>query len=415
MNKNYFIALIFLFTIAGCKKGSDPSDFGEKPEVPSEAYKKVLAETGCKVKNAENIRLREILKDTVDHVTFLWGSRLLNGKQVSWMSKYNSEGDVIWDVSGTPATDETSTHAYHLTKMDKDNFAIFEVLKASSNSPVVSATKLQVVNSNTGSVNKTISFKNTYARIAKLKESILIYNLQEDIRVDPKAGTDIIQIDRAGEIVKIEKPIIVMPDSRSVILNDRAFLTTTSSFKILTLYDETLWTPAGNHPTYKSHGISNNVLTINFNNDFKLTETVKFDINSEKVISQSRTLPSSSTSDFAFGDVGTEYTAADGLTVKVNSFTKSANNAGTEYYTISYTLKNNTPDKKILEGTFYLLHKYQPGYSRQYGFFDNLLPGESISRSYVYSELLKDEADLLQYVPSFYSGTNKFINYWKLK
>jgi len=50
-------------------------------------------------------------------------------------------------------------------------------------------------------------------------------------------------------------------------------------------------------------------------------------------------------------EIGVSYQAVDGLTVTLHSF-QIIEKTGSYQYTITYTLENNTPDKKILEGAF---------------------------------------------------------------
>ncbi|MEM3610463.1 MAG: hypothetical protein QW076_06225, partial [Candidatus Anstonellales archaeon] len=95
-------------------------------------------------------------------------------------------------------------------------------------------------------------------------------------------------------------------------------------------------------------------------------------------------------------ETGVPYKAADGLTVILHEF-YVIEKVGSYQYVIVYTLKNENPDKKILEGAFKLFFKDAPGGLPQYGFFDYLYPGDSITRIYVFEELKSYKFDVLAY------------------
>ena len=94
--------------------------------------------------------------------------------------------------------------------------------------------------------------------------------------------------------------------------------------------------------------------------------------------------------------IGIPYKAADGLTVILHEF-YVIEKAGSYQYIIKYTLRNDNTDKKILEGTFKLYYKDKPGGLPQYGFFNYLYPGDSITRVYVFEELKSVQFDVLAY------------------
>jgi len=95
-------------------------------------------------------------------------------------------------------------------------------------------------------------------------------------------------------------------------------------------------------------------------------------------------------------EIGVSYQAVDGLTVTLHSF-QIIEKTGSYQYTITYTLENNTPDKKILEGAFKLYYRDTSGGLPQYGFFDYLYPGDSITRTYTFEELKDALFDVLEY------------------
>ena len=95
-------------------------------------------------------------------------------------------------------------------------------------------------------------------------------------------------------------------------------------------------------------------------------------------------------------EIGVPYRAVDGLTVTLHSFV-IVEKTGSYQYIIEYTLENKNPDEKILEGAFKLYYRDTTGGLPQYGFFDYLFPGDSITRSYTFEELKSKPFDVLEY------------------
>lgn len=91
-------------------------------------------------------------------------------------------------------------------------------------------------------------------------------------------------------------------------------------------------------------------------------------------------------------EVGESYEAADGLTVTLESF-DVLEKTGSYQYKIEYTLSNEI-DSAIDEGSFKL---YGDENLPQYGSFDKLFPGDSITRSYTFEEEKHISFDILAY------------------
>jgi hypothetical protein len=103
----------------------------------------------------------------------------------------------------------------------------------------------------------------------------------------------------------------------------------------------------------------------------------------------------------SFSQLNTALTSNSGLTVTVASIVKNQT-AGYKEYTISYTLKNNTTDKSIDEGTFKMF--YVGGESEpQYGFFDKLLPTDSRTRTYTWKALNTQEPLCIEFESDFFA------------
>jgi len=85
-------------------------------------------------------------------------------------------------------------------------------------------------------------------------------------------------------------------------------------------------------------------------------------------------------------ELGISYLASNNMTVTLNSLIVTANIGSYEYY-INYTLENNTTDQAIDEGSFKMYYQNESGGGPQYGSFNSLFPGASLTRSYTFEEL----------------------------
>ena len=95
-------------------------------------------------------------------------------------------------------------------------------------------------------------------------------------------------------------------------------------------------------------------------------------------------------------EIGVSYRAVDGLTVTLNSFTL-VEKTGSYQYTIIYTLKNENLDLKIDEGFFKMYYRDSGGGLPQYGFFGELFPNDTVTKSYTFEELKSQPFDVLEY------------------
>lgn len=94
-------------------------------------------------------------------------------------------------------------------------------------------------------------------------------------------------------------------------------------------------------------------------------------------------------------EVGAEYQEDNGLFVTLNSFTITEQE-GYNIVRISYTVRNNTPDTKVMPGSFKLFFTDGTG-EPQYGGFDYLFYGESDEREYEWKVLKTQEILALEY------------------
>ena len=100
-------------------------------------------------------------------------------------------------------------------------------------------------------------------------------------------------------------------------------------------------------------------------------------------------------------EIGVPAVSAKGLTVVVNSM-DVIEKTGSIQVAISYTLTNNTASKKLDEGSFKLFFKGGKG-EPQYGGFNYLFPGDTLTRSYTWEFTKKKKPLVIEFDADFFS------------
>ncbi|MDE1548168.1 G5 domain-containing protein [Jeotgalibaca caeni] len=99
--------------------------------------------------------------------------------------------------------------------------------------------------------------------------------------------------------------------------------------------------------------------------------------------------------------------AANGITVQITDISY-IEGADSDQFTIYYT-ETNTTNQRINQETF-KLYLTDGTNQPQYGFFNNLMPGQSLSRSYTFNLLKSEKPSILEYGDTFFNGSPSEIN-----
>ncbi len=406
--------LVLVISLVSCKK--ETSDQNE--EIPSEqsgAYERILAATGCKVKDAASIEIIDIHKDSIDKTTYLFGSRKINDKERFWFSKYDPDGNLLWDNTINSSKEGLESHAYYFNQLTESTIATFEMFKRSSIDVVT--TRVLLIDAGTGEVTATVDVDDgVFSSMYNMRESFLIYNTKRELEINSKASISILHFDYSGNIINPGNGISYVPEEGAFVLDNTLFLTTKTPFIITDLYRNTYWSAGRNSTELSIDEFKDEILSLSYKNQNGIIDTVIFDVRWKQVIYTSEhTSGETPGENSVIGEIGKEYVVSDGLTVSLTSFDKVANGSGTTYFKIAYTLKNNTTNVRATEGTFQLQYKNTSNYLQQYGFFNTIFPGEQISRTYEFKELDNVEMSYLRYVPSRgASEVNQVELYWKV-
>lgn len=119
------------------------------------------------------------------------------------------------------------------------------------------------------------------------------------------------------------------------------------------------------------------------------------------VLSASMSSLGASASGKKYQEVGVAAVSAKGLTVTIDAM-EVIEKTGSVQVAITYTLTNNTAKKKLDEGSFKMFFKGGGG-EPQYGGFNYLFPGDTLSRSYVWEFKKKKKPLVIEFDADFFS------------
>lgn len=102
-----------------------------------------------------------------------------------------------------------------------------------------------------------------------------------------------------------------------------------------------------------------------------------------------------------FQTVGVPAVSSKGLTVTIDSM-DIVQKTGSTQVSITYTLTNNTAKKKLDEGSFKLFFRGGSG-EPQYGGFNFLFPGDTLTRSYTWEFKKKKKPLAIQFDADFFA------------
>ena len=102
-----------------------------------------------------------------------------------------------------------------------------------------------------------------------------------------------------------------------------------------------------------------------------------------------------------YQEVGVAAVSANGLTVTIDAM-EVIEKTGSVQVAITYTLTNNTAKKKLDEGSFKLFFKGGGG-EPQYGGFNYLFPGDTLTRSYTWEFKKKKKPLAIEFDADFFS------------
>ncbi len=383
---NKFLPLFFLaFLLYGCMIGSDSKD--EKPVVKpipeyTESLEDIFKRTGCKPLDYQNIEKMKLLVDQQNGYRYLYGSKNKEEKEVFWVAKFELSGEQIWEKTIADPV-YTTTYATLLYVLPGDK-VLANLVKENSGGPVI-------LSAETGS-HRLVDVPGGYFfdEVYAFENFFFCCISRKELQKNPAANEMNLQITYDGRII-YQSSKITLPYSQAFWKNTKDYLSIDEKRIVRgnILYEDDIWRFSPQLPEFTGMEINASfekdtvIVTYHLTLPDANTEVVVYKLDYEL----GTLMDGSGKTPDTFLEFGKEYIAPDGMTVTVHGIDVQDNGMGTTYYTISYTLKNNTPSTTILEGTFEMFYNMTSEGESQYGFFDNLYPGESKSRSYTFKSL----------------------------
>lgn len=374
----------------------NPISLDDKKE--DEMYQSILEETGCRVENADNIATFRYHTDTINNFKYLYGSRNDGEYNCFWFSKYDASGNLVWDkqiehetISVKGKIYNCNAHAYSFEELSNNNLVSSLIYEGDLVS-IVEADAV-ILDQSTGDVIKKVRLAEGYIfdHIYSMTDYFYTYISQSKLDLTSNAWKETFRIANNGKTINSTRDLTSIPPLNSIISSDTTFITIDkNNIAKASIFGDNYWNNYVNNLSSWDYEIAQDTLQIAYG-ESESRDTLYIELTTGEIIND--TIIGA----YNFCEIGKTYIARDSLTVTLNNIAIRSNGAGTNYYTIDYTLINRTKDKSITEGAFKMFYKYQSGGENQTGFFSKLYPGESIHRTYSFKSLEAEPFYILEY------------------
>lgn len=393
------------FLLCSCGREAETQSLNNDIEEAAIKTEKIYNSTGCRVVNAQSIVfMNDVFIDSKGY-RYLYGARSTKTGRMFWFSQYTPEGNLIWETNKVPDNEKYS-RAILAKELNNGNIVVACVIDI-DDSNMESKTMIPTILSTSDGIATFIKIKEQYfySYVNVYEKSFICGIDGREISLNPKADGWFAQISNKGKIIQLI-PHMAIPygntiweDEINFISADRKVIkrgsTSDPSYK---------WEFYTNLPADGSYtlelSLNEDIVTAKYTFDTINKDVVLYRISysTGKIIQQNEPEDNNpNESEFKYLDIGKEYLAPNNMTVIMNSINITDNNQGTIYYTINYTLKNKTKSDIIPEGSFDAYSSGLKKEGKQYGFFDNLYPGESKTREYTFRTLPENPFVFIQY------------------
>ncbi|MDR3142160.1 MAG: Ig-like domain-containing protein [Tannerellaceae bacterium] len=216
MKKIVLFTLLFSLFL-GCEKGGDID--GPKEENPSTSVddqrkqreEDIYKETGCRTKDADKIK-RCGLFETGGH-KYLYGSKEINNKESLWVSKYNQQGDCIWEkIFSDPNYGSFAALPFVLSNGN----IVFSYVRNHANSIEVIAGTPIIVDINSGEITQVKTKEIYFFNQVFVFSDFFFCTLSDDQKMILSVeGNFSMQVSNNGDVIN-EKNIINIPADYTV-------------------------------------------------------------------------------------------------------------------------------------------------------------------------------------------------------
>ena len=267
--KKILFLLIAVLSIIGCSKEETA------PEELKPGYNgiynadSIFKQTGCKVKKVETIKQLTFFTDSRQN-KYLYGARSAGERNVSWISRYKANGDLLWETIEAARQDDDSK-AWNLTELSNGDLALIYIIEDSKAGFIntVKETYPVIVSSQNGKMTPIITKEKHHLSYIEPYNNFFICGITEhDLMANPYVTEWHAQISNAGEIMFQAKKIN-KPNKNSIWLSNNEFIRADDKVIERTTLDQSIpatWKYPTPIETFKSYTVdmtlNNNLVTV---------------------------------------------------------------------------------------------------------------------------------------------------------
>jgi hypothetical protein len=252
MKKIILFSLLFSLFL-GCEKVDVIDNPKEEPSTSVDDQRKqmeedIYKETGCRPKDVDKIKMYRLFE--TEGYKYLYGSKEINNKESLWVSKYNQQGDYIWEKSLSDP--DYKSHAIFPFVLSNDNI-VFAYARMYDDFEAIKSTPV-IVDVNSGEITQ-VKTKEIYFFDQVFAFSDFFFCTLSDSQKNliPIKGDFSIQVSNNGDVIN-EKNITTIPTDYTIWKDNKNFVSISnrkiSRGNIFKTEDPSLWsfypdTPSG--------------------------------------------------------------------------------------------------------------------------------------------------------------------------
>lgn len=215
----FFMALVLCLCYS-CSKSEDKPDPEPLKKDPLYTSDGIWELTRCRPIDVELIETLRLFVDEKSNARYLYGSKMKDGKEVFWVSKFTESGEYLWEVIDPDKKYRSKASMPYL--LDNGNLVLAYVLLESD---IYSTGMIPtIVSAKDGSLIKASVYDGyIYSDVTVFEKFFFCTISDEEIVHYPKAEKLTVQIDNEGKIIRQAKTMNV-PDGTVIWLTDTSFI-----------------------------------------------------------------------------------------------------------------------------------------------------------------------------------------------
>ncbi|WP_293738990.1 Ig-like domain-containing protein [uncultured Parabacteroides sp.] len=185
----------------------------------------IFESTGCMPDDAKSIKYFKLFKDSIGD-KYLYGSKLLEGLESFWISKYSESGKQLWEVVHSS---KLVSNAYSPVQLSNGNLVVGNVAK-NSDWDVVSKSPVIVDKNGNANYLKVFDDNYIYSDVSVYKDFFFTTVSMEEIKINQNAVNRAAQIDNDGNIIRLipagtDDLLLPKKDDKFIWISDSSYVT----------------------------------------------------------------------------------------------------------------------------------------------------------------------------------------------